>query len=87
MYGFLTMVYLMERTAFLRPKSKTKKIRWFYVIWIVLTGAVIEIMQPILAGRTKDIWDFVANTSGIVIAYTVFSVLKRYYNFNKIFSS
>lgn len=87
MYGFLTLVYLMERTAFLRSSQATRKIRWFYVWWIVLIGAVIELIQPVFAGREKDLWDFVANTTGILLAYLLFFVIKKYYNFNKTFSS
>ncbi|PWD99744.1 VanZ family protein [Marinilabilia rubra] len=87
MYGFLTLIYLIERTAYFRVKSETKKLKWVYTIWIVITGAIIEIVQPLIAGREKDIIDFGANTFGVIIAYIAFSLLKRYYNFNKIFSS
>lgn len=87
MYGFLTLIYLIERTAYFRIKSETKKLKWFYTIWIVLTGAIIEIVQPLVAGREKDIIDFAANTLGIFIAYIAFALLKKYYNFNKTFSS
>jgi VanZ family protein len=87
MYGFLTLIYLMERTAFLRSSQATIKTRWFYVWWIILIGAVIEFTQPILASREKDFWDFVANTTGILLAYLLFFYIKKYYNFNKMFSS
>ncbi len=87
MYGFLTFVYLMERTAFLRSSQDTRKIRWYYVWWIVLIGALIEFIQPVFAGREKDFWDFVANTTGILLAYFLFYIIKKYYNFNKTFSS
>ena len=87
MYGFLTLVYLMERTHFLKIRIKTKQTRWYYVLWIFITGAIIEIVQPILSDRNQDIWDFVANTSGIITAYLGFLILRKLYNFNKIFSS
>ena len=87
MYGFLTLIYLIERTGYFNVKSKTKKLKWYYTSWIVFTGAIIEIIQPYFAGRDKDILDFAANTAGIIIAYLAFSLLKKYYNFNKIFSS
>jgi glycopeptide antibiotics resistance protein len=87
MYGFLTLVYLMERTAFLRSSQATRKIRWFYVWWIALIGAFIEFIQPILSGRDKDLWDFIANTTGIMLAYLTFYIIKKYYNFNNTFSS
>ncbi len=87
MYGFLTLIYLMERTGLLKPKMKTKQTRWFFVIWIVLIGAIIEIVQPIFAGREKDILDFFSNTAGVIMAYIAFYVFTRYYNFNSISSS
>ncbi|MGM0377837.1 MAG: VanZ family protein [Bacteroidota bacterium] len=87
MYGFLTMVYLAERTYFLKTKRKTNPVRWYYVLWIILIGAAIEIVQPILADRTKDIWDFIANTGGIFIAYFTFFLINKHYNFNSISSS
>ena len=87
MYGFLTLVFLMERTAFLRSSQATRKTKWYYVWWIILTGAFIELIQPLMADRTKDFWDFMANTLGIMLAYLVFYIIKRYYNFSKTFSS
>lgn len=87
MYGFLTIVYLMERTSFFQSKTKTKSSKWYFVLWIIITGAVIEIAQPIIAGREKDVWDFVANTAGVMLAYAVFLLLLRVYNFNSISSS
>jgi hypothetical protein len=57
MYGFLTIIYLIERTQLLKGKIKMKRTRWFYVLWIVFIGGIIEIIQPIIAGREKDIWD------------------------------
>lgn len=87
MYGFLTLVYLMERTAFLRRYQTTRKTRWYFVWWIVLIGAILELIQPFMAGREKDFLDFIANTSGIIMAYIAFFLIKKYYNFNKTFSS
>ncbi|WP_291856115.1 VanZ family protein [Marinilabilia sp.] len=87
MYGFLTLVYLIERTAFLRSSQATRKTRWFYVWWIVLIGAGIEFLQPIIVGRDKDFWDFTSNTIGILLAYLLFFYIKKYYNFNKTSSS
>lgn len=87
MYGFLTLIYLMERTGFLKKKTSKNKTKWFYVLWIIIIGAIIEIVQPIIAGREKDIWDFIANTSGVILAYLTFLVISKYYNFNKMFSS
>ena len=87
MYGFLTMVYLAERTFFLNTKTKTHSVKWYYVLWIILIGAAIEIIQPVLADRSKDIWDFIANTTGIFIAYWVFFLITKYYKFSNISSS
>jgi glycopeptide antibiotics resistance protein len=78
MYGFLTLIYLMERTRFLRIRTKTKQTRWYFVLWIFITGAFIELLQPLLAERQKDIWDFIANTTGIISAYLVFLLIRRY---------
>jgi hypothetical protein len=87
MYGFLTLVYLIERTAFLRSSQATRKTRWFYVWWIILIGAGIEFLQPVIVGRDKDFWDFIANTIGILVGYLLFYYIKKYYNFNKTPSS
>lgn len=76
MYAFLTLIYLMERTHFLKIKTKTKQTRWYFVLWIFLTGGIIEILQPILSDRNQDIWDFIANTSGIITAYILFYILR-----------
>ena len=87
MYGFLTLVYLSERTFIFRMKKKTKPAKWYFVLWIIFIGAAIEIFQPLLADRTKDIWDFTANTGGVIIAYLTFFMIMKFYNFNKISSS
>lgn len=78
MYGFLTLIYLMERTRFLRIKTKTKQTRWYFVLWIFITGGIIEVLQPLLAERQKNIWDFLANTIGIIVAYLVFLLIRRF---------
>ncbi|MDI3520043.1 VanZ family protein [Anaerophaga thermohalophila] len=82
MYGFLTLIYLMERTRFLRIKIKTKQTRWYFVLWIFITGGIIELLQPLLAERQKDIWDFLANTAGIITAYLVFLLIRRYIKYH-----
>ncbi|MFW5886700.1 MAG: VanZ family protein [Bacteroidota bacterium] len=85
MYAFLTFIYLLERTKFF--KMKIKNARWYHTLWIVFIGAFIEILQPELANREKDFWDFAANTLGIALTYMLFCLMRKYYNFNKISSS
>jgi VanZ family protein len=77
MYGFLTLIYLMERTHFLRIKTKTRQTRWYFILWIFVTGGIIELLQPLMANRQKDLWDFLANTSGIISAYLMFLLIRR----------
>lgn len=57
-----------------RPELKVKRnvpVVWLFFIVAVTAGGVIEIIQPSVS-RSADIWDFVADTAGVIIAWLLF---------------
>ena len=57
--------------------SLTKRFIIISVISICLIGGVIELLQPILSNRTCDFPDFVANSTGAVLAGGVVWILGK----------
>jgi VanZ family protein len=87
MYGFLTLIYLIERTAIFISGRQTLPTKWYYILWIIIIGGVMEIIQPLISGREKDVLDFLANTSGVVMTYLGFLILSKFYNVKSMSSS
>jgi VanZ family protein len=73
--AYLNLVFLLWFSA--RPDSKVSWHGWF--VWLIFfataaSGGLDELTQPYF-GRTCDIWDFVANTEGILAALVMFTFL------------
>ncbi|MCR4801150.1 MAG: VanZ family protein [Bacteroidales bacterium] len=74
MYFGLALLFLLNsRKSF----SLTKRFIIISVISICLIGGVIELLQPILGNRTCDFPDFVANSTGAVLAGGVVWILGK----------
>lgn len=41
----------------------------YQIVALVVTGGVIELIQPALANRSREIMDFVANTAGVFLGF------------------
>src|SRR5690554_7723053 len=71
MYTGLSMILFLEKNW---KNEKRKEKIWYTnniipILIAVILGGCIEILQPILSDRGRDFWDFVANTTGVVLGF------------------
>lgn len=71
MYTGLSMILFLEKNW---KNEKRKEKIWYTnniipILIAVILGVCIEILQPILSDRGRDFWDFVANTTGVVLGF------------------
>ena len=52
--------------------------RWTAVAAVILCSGAVELVQGALGYRSKDFWDFVANSSGALVAVAVAQLLQRF---------
>ena len=52
--------------------------RWTAVAAVILCSGAVELVQGTLGYRSKDFWDFVANSSGALVAVAVAPLLQRF---------
>jgi len=52
--------------------------RWTAVAAVILCSGAVELVQGALGYRSKDFWDFVANSSGALFAVAVAPLLQRF---------
>lgn len=76
-YFSLTTVWLF---AF-RNHKQLPKIKLFIIIALALYGALMEFLQQAITKfRTADLYDEIANITGIILAVLLFDKLLRAYN-------
>ena len=51
---------------------------WTAVAAVILCSGAVELVQGALGYRSKDFWDFVANSSGALVAVAVAPLLQRF---------
>lgn len=55
---------------------------WFYVLAVIAVSGVVELLQPYM-NRSCDLFDFVANSTGVIFAtaivYALRDVIRRIY--------
>ena len=52
--------------------------RWTAVAAVILCSGAVELVQGALGYRSKEFWDFVANSSGALVAVAVAPLLQRF---------
>jgi len=50
-----------------------------YLFFFIILGFLIEIFQPILSNRSRELSDFLANTAGCYVGLFVFLGFKKYW--------
>ena len=83
MYLSLTSTVFLEKNKTSQGVSKNilSKNNLIPLILLVLMGGTIELIQPIVANRSCEITDFLANISGIILGFflhfSILNILKR----------
>ncbi len=78
MYLGITMILIFDQTSYLRKKI-TKLQSYFAFLFPIGFGSLMEIIQHILPWRSGSIYDFIANTLGVIIAILIMSIATRYH--------
>ena len=73
-FGF----YFGETLLVLLPFEPRGWRRWTAVAAVILCSGAVELVQGALGYRSKDFWDFVANSSGALVAVAVAPLLQRF---------
>ena len=72
MYSFLSFVFFFEH--FKNRKSLNIKYHWLllFVSVLISISATVEVLQPIVAHRSCEFFDLLANTIGVIWGYIFF---------------
>jgi VanZ family protein len=73
--AYMNLVFLLWFSV--RPDGRVSwrsRIAWLIFLAAVAYGGIDELIQPYF-GRTKDLWDFVANTEGVLAGLAIFAFL------------
>lgn len=71
MYAIVTTVYLLDRVKYCNPRSVGISAVTLLTLAAIVLGGVMEISQGLTGRRTSDIYDFIANTAGALVAAAV----------------
>ena len=78
MYFGVANVLMLNQTSYLREKINRKQM-WFAFWFSVIFGTLMEVIQHFLPWRSGSIYDFIANTLGVIIAIIIMPIATRYY--------
>jgi hypothetical protein len=73
--AYLILVFLIWYS--IRPQSRPmwrKPLAWLILVIVCAYGGIDEFIQPYF-GRTKDFFDFVANSEGVITGFIIFTFL------------
>ncbi len=79
MYFGITGILMLNQTSYLREEISRKQM-WFAFCFSIGYGTLMEIIQHFLPWRSGSIYDFIANTLGVMLAIGVFCIYKNYRN-------
>ena len=78
MYFGITLILMLNQTRYLREVISRKQM-WFAFLFSVSFGTLMEVIQHFLPWRSGSIYDFIANTIGVIIAIVVMLIATHYY--------
>jgi VanZ family protein len=75
MYSFLSFVFFFEH--FKNKKRAIIGFHWILLFFSVLISisATVEVLQPIVARRSCEFYDLLANTTGVIWGYIFFRLV------------
>lgn len=77
MYFGVTLTFIFDLTSYWH-KEITKRHLYFAFLFSVGFGTLMEIIQCFLPWRAGSIYDFIANTLGVILAIGVLCVYRNY---------
>jgi VanZ family protein len=76
MYSGLTATLMYDARLYSNPTFKSSP-HFFYYIFPVILGGLLEIFQPILSNRTASWVDFFFNSLGVLTTVIIFRYLRQ----------
>lgn len=77
MYFGITLTLMLNQTSYLHKKI-TKQQLYFAFLFSVGFGTSMEIIQHFLPWRSGSIYDFIANTLGVLLAIVIVLFITRF---------
>lgn len=77
MYFGITLILMLNQTSYLREQI-TKRQLYFAFLFSVGFGTLMEIIQHFLPWRAGSIYDFFANTLGVVLAIVIILLITHF---------
>ena len=76
MFVCLSSIFFVEK-----QRKNNKKLKFIenqkYLAAFIILGLLIEIFQPILSNRSRELFDFIADTVGCYVGYFVFVLFRK----------
>ena len=76
MYFAITIILMLNQTSYLQ-KRITKQQLNFAFLFSVGFGTLMEVIQHFLPWRSGSVYDFIANTLGVVLAIIIFAIFTK----------
>ncbi|MDR2928975.1 MAG: VanZ family protein [Cytophagaceae bacterium] len=79
MFSGFTFVFFTEK--YRKSANQKDAFKFYlnckYIFYAILLGFLIEVFQPILSTRSRELFDFFADVAGATAGYFVFNLFKK----------
>ena len=77
MYFGITLILMLNQTSYLREQI-TKRQLYFAFLFSVGFGTLMEVIQHFLPWRSGSVYDFIANTLGVLLAIVIILLIAHF---------
>ena len=77
MYFVITLILILNQTSYLRERITKRKL-YFAFLFSVGFGTLMEIIQHFLPWRSGSVYDFIANTLGVLLAIVIILLITHF---------
>lgn len=79
MYMSLSYVLYLERNLTKYQSNRRHKIpNWLFLVFLIIMGGVIEVLQPIVSNRSCEFYDFLSNGIGAVFGFLLYQFSRKF---------
>lgn len=77
MYFAITLILILNQTSYLREQITKRKL-YFAFLFSIGFGTLMEIIQHFLPWRSGSVYDFIANTLGVLLAIVIILLITHF---------
>ena len=77
MYFVITLILILNQTSYLREQITNRKL-YFAFLFSIGFGTLMEIIQHFLPWRSGSVYDFIANTLGVLLAIVIILLITHF---------